>query len=150
MKTKSHLWLCLLAAGLGFVPTGAAQAPVRSVAFDLDGDRDGVVTVEELTAVLLERWSRADRDGDGQVSAEEFAAARAAVSGAQATHAELPAMLPGDDDEDGVLTRAEMERVITSMAQRFDADGDGKFSPEELSYGMLALRGSLLGPATRR
>jgi Ca2+-binding EF-hand superfamily protein len=142
--------LCLIAAVLGFVSTASAQKHVPSLAFTLDGNRDGVVTLDEFAAVLLARWARADSDGDGNVTTEEFAAARAAIVGALVGRPDLPAQLPGDEDEDGALNRTELEHLVTSMAQRIDADQDAELSAEELSYGMMALRGSLFGPAAKR
>ena len=43
---------------------------------DLDTNGDGVLSVEEMQAPMLERFQSADTDGDGNLSADELNAAR--------------------------------------------------------------------------
>ncbi len=75
-------------------------------------------------------FSELDANGDGEVSAEEFEAFRAAK------------FAEADTNGDGVLSPEEMiarmeaqrvEKMRTRMLERFDTDGNGTISPEEMA-----------------
>jgi len=89
-----------LAFGPGFGPRGGEEFTFETL--DLDGN--GQVTREEMQAFGLQRFSKADTDGDGVLSEAELVAA------AQARAAER----------------------VTKMVERFDKNGDGALSPEEM------------------
>ncbi|QLQ19677.1 MAG: hypothetical protein HZT43_15120 [Exiguobacterium profundum] len=85
--------------GLGFEENFAA----------IDTDKDGRITMEEITVWRSARVGSMDANADGKLSAEELAAGRIADMTAriQARTAEMVAMM--DADGDGLLSAAEME-----------------------------------------
>lgn len=75
-------------------------------------------------------FAELDTNGDGQISAEEFAAFRTAK------------FADADTNKDGALSPEEMiahmeaqraENMKTRMLERFDADKNGTISPEEMA-----------------
>jgi len=97
--------------------------------FDANGD--GAVTEVEVPGEVWTKVSRADADGNGQVSAEEFAA----------THGPKPeGDRPGpaamfkkfDANGDGKLTQDEVPADLWAKLQAGDANGDGAITADEL------------------
>lgn len=83
-------------------------------------------------------FSRADKDGDGKVTAAELA-----------PRAEKRFMRL-DADKDGVVTRAEVETWLAAIMERrrdrimegLDADGDGRITAAELKASLESLAGA--------
>lgn len=113
---------------------------------DLDANDDGVLTVEEMQAPMLERFKTADTDGDGALSADELNAARPEKGegkrfggGKFGEHggdrgdraAKMIANL--DADGDGLLSLEELSAnpQPAKMFEKIDANGDGTISQEE-------------------
>ncbi|WP_421852404.1 EF-hand domain-containing protein [Oricola sp.] len=70
-----------------------------------DADEDGVITYEEFSAVGVGRFTDADANGDGNISADEIVAA---------------------------MERERVQRRAERMIKRFDANEDGVVSLEEI------------------
>jgi len=103
--------LALLGAALVAVPAALAQdMPARGMAGALGMDP---------AALEARMFEMLDTDGDGVVSAEEWAARREVMRGA------------------GPLLRAE------AIIERFDADGDGGLNAEELAAALTEMRGEM-------
>ena len=117
---------------------------------DLDTNGDGVLSVEEMQAPMLERFQSADTDGDGNLSADELNAARPEKGegkrfggGKFGKHggehggdrgdraAKMIAKL--DSDGDGLLSLEELSAnpKPAQMFEKIDANGDGAISQEE-------------------
>ncbi|MHA6346231.1 EF-hand domain-containing protein [Roseivivax sp. CAU 1761] len=100
----------------------------------LDANGDGTVSAEEFADPAAARFAAADADGDGELTAAEMAAAaetrREARRAARiARHIERL-----DSDGNGTLSLAEIQapRDRGALFERLDSDGDGALSAEEL------------------
>ncbi len=95
-------------------------------AAELDVDRDGVLTLEEVRTEVQRAVDGFDANADGTLTDAELdggARVRSAVSGFLRGHrAEL------DTDEDGLITSEEVVAVFESFHRRHDSDDDGAFS----------------------
>jgi Ca2+-binding EF-hand superfamily protein len=106
----------------------------------LDADRDGKLAADELTGRRGVFLAEADRDKDGVVAFDEFAAAPRARFAA-AIAAEFKAM---DANGDGKLTRA--EHAAASKQPRLlllgDANRDGALTKDEVAAAFAARAGT--------
>lgn len=103
-------------------------------AFDTDGD--GFVTAEEFAAGHQKRRFGADAvdtDKDGTISREEFV-----QSGRERREARFKQL---DTNNDGKLSQDEMANRSTAMFRAMDSNGDGRISPDEMGRrGMKEMR----------
>ena len=147
---KKPLKLALAAAGLavvGVAATGAAvygkaQRGVSPEKIDrifemLDADGDGAISREEAANARAMRLRSGDLNGDGGLSLEEMKAA--AVAKAEKRAERMFSRL--DANGDGVVGETEIanarsrhhgEKRIGRMFKRFDADGDGRITRDEI------------------
>lgn len=110
------------AIALSTTVTTAHGNPEKLLAqFDLN--QDGQIGLDEVQLVHSERFSAADSDGNGVLTAAELQAAKAAEHQERLTqHFDKL-----DSDADGVLTEAE----LPLQGVRLDSDGDGAITVEE-------------------
>ncbi len=73
MNRKKTLVLCIAVAAGGFALDAAARPPEFS---DIDGDKDGRISLSEFQAKHAKRFARLDTDSDGYLSETELAEAR--------------------------------------------------------------------------
>lgn len=153
--------LALLPASALPAAAATTAAPAARIIERLDADRDGAVHRAEFLDHAAKRFAAADGDGDGVLTAAEFAAAakprherranrilaRLDRDGdARASLAETARagrigrrFERADADRDGLLTAAEIAaaaerhgaRRIERLVRRADADGDGRVSKSE-------------------
>ena len=116
----------------GFLP---GLAPLQT--YDTDGD--GTITEAEIEARRAERFTAADANGDGALSAEELIAMEEAIrEEVRQTHATAQAtaaITRMDDNGDGLLQAEELEARAPQIAPIFDeldTDNSGGISRAEL------------------
>ena len=98
---------------------------------DLDANKDGQVTQQEMEAHRTARFSEADTDGDGQLSLEEMQAAAQKKASDRVTR-----MFENNDaNKDGFLNQDELPkpRRADKMFDRMDADNSGGISEQEFA-----------------
>jgi Ca2+-binding EF-hand superfamily protein len=112
-------------------PGGPGEAGGGAFFKMTDKNGDGKITADEAG----ERWERlgkADKDADGSVSREEFAAVMrgAAGPGGKPNPQEFFAKM--DKDGNGGITEDEAPAEVWSRMSKADANADGKVTPEEM------------------
>ncbi|MCV2893008.1 EF-hand domain-containing protein [Lentibacter sp. XHP0401] len=100
----------------------------------LDTNKDGKLSLEEMQAGPAARFAEGDTNGDGKISADEAKAA-----GSKRAEKRFAKMLERHDaDKDGALSMDELkdtERQAkhAKMFEKLDADEDGFLSKDELA-----------------
>lgn len=137
-----------LAAVLLTLSAGAALAQGAPGA-RADANGDGKVSLAEFKAARVAMMMKADANRDGKLSRAELEAGRAAMrqgagAGSQGGQGGgRIGMMFGmmDANNDGFLTRPEIEKMVERRFQRSDVNGDGSLSASELA----AMRNSAMG-----
>ena len=139
----------LIATGAILLLAGPALAAPKGAAA-LDANGDGKVTLAEFQAGRGgQMMERLDANKDGKLSRDEFSAMRKAKAKAKAktkTEASAPATAKAgkgadrmwsrvDADNDGFLSRGEMDGLMAHRFKRMDADNDGALTMTELKTG---------------
>lgn len=132
---KNVTFIALVLAGASVIGAGAALAKPggghgpRASFEELDVNSDGEVTQAEMESLRARHFAAADSDGDGLLSLEEMTA-RAAERGAKRAERMLERF---DANGDGALSADEMPspRNPDKRFSRLDADGSGGISKEE-------------------
>lgn len=149
-KSDILLIVSTVLIGTAAVATSAAPRGERAaISFtEMDINSDGLLTLEDLTAMRDARFAELDANGDGAVSRDEFAAH--AINEAQARGLRRFDQL--DVDGDGMLSPDAFEARQRSpgprLIERFDANGDGGLSEDEFDAArerMAEMRGRWQG-----
>ncbi|MBD8893997.1 EF-hand domain-containing protein [Roseibium litorale] len=90
-----------------------------------DQNSDGVITQDEVNAVIEARFKAGDKDGNGSVTLDEFSEAVLAESKPM----QVRVFQRLDRDGDGTVTTEEFDRATDRMFSRLDRDGDGVLAP---------------------
>jgi Ca2+-binding EF-hand superfamily protein len=144
MKLRSFLMVAGLAGSVGTIavlasavaeaakPPVGGEAPNRAMMLlqRFDTNADGIISAEEIKAAQADRLKAMDANGDGKVSADEL------IAWQQQRRAEF--MLKRmDRNHDGVVDAADFQiagsREATMLLARFDTNGDGQLSGDELA-----------------
>ncbi|MEO7100921.1 MAG: EF-hand domain-containing protein [Luteolibacter sp.] len=144
MKTYRIQWiLALIASTSAFAQKPGNRGnrrppPVPPLFAVLDADHDGILSEAEIKAAS-EDLAKLDRNGDGQITAEELRmpppppkdgdVQKDPPPGGKRPVPPVIAVL--DADHDGTVSAKEMEGAPESLKE-LDKDGDGELSPEEL------------------
>jgi hypothetical protein len=155
---RSFLFLgCVLAFAVGGCDraqeaatpeTTSAPAPTPAVTDGAPGPGGfgppGDQTLDEMLERARAGFSRMDRDGDGQVTAEERQAMRAEFGGGEGRGRGRGGggmMGRADADGDGQVTLAEAEAQARARFARMDADKDGTVTVDERRAAFPRMRG---------
>ncbi len=135
-KTLALLAMSVALTGLAATATLADRkdGSMPFAKFDaLDADKDGKITAEEFAGFRAAQFAKADTNADGKLDAAELAAMHLAQMTEHAADMTAKMIERMDDDGDGFLSAAEMERGprLASIFERADADGDGAISKDE-------------------
>jgi Ca2+-binding EF-hand superfamily protein len=124
---------CALALSLGACNKAPAEQVTSEQAAPAGAEtgRGGPQTLEQSLARATARFDRMDKDGDGKVTTAEIAALRAANASEGVGNRNGGGLARADLDNDGVVTRAEVETQARERFQRMDKNGDGTVTPEE-------------------
>lgn len=123
---------------------GPRQPWILAHATELDTNKDGIISRDEIVGEAERAFGGYDRNSDGRLVESELAGrsnVRSAMGGFIRGHAkEL------DRDNDGVVTRRETVDTATRMFSKIDRDNDGKLTKAEQE----ASRQTVDEPAGRR
>lgn len=107
------------------------RMPWLAAHFDeLDANKDGILTAEELKAEVDRVFKLFDKNGDGKLTKDEYDVPRpdvkSPIAGFIRAHAEEI-----DANRDGVITREEVQAVMSRMFEKADRKRTGKITREE-------------------
>ncbi len=101
---------------------------------EVDANKDGKITQEEIAAHFKARFDAADTDKDGTLSAEEMAAQMQVKQAEKLNKRAKHMIVDRDADNDGKLSFEEMQsKRADRMFNRVDANEDGAISAEEFA-----------------
>lgn len=101
----------------------------------IDADKDGRLTPQEVQTWLAARFAAVDTDKNGSVSLDEAKSMRPGRAGAEGK----PRRTAGlemrfralDADSDGAVTLEEVQPAVAAIFRALDANGDGVITQEE-------------------
>lgn len=133
-------------AAIAFALTAGAATAQGAPGARMDGNSDGKVTLAEFTNARVAMMMRADANKDGKLSKAEFEAGMATMrqgAGQGQGGGGRAGMMFGmiDANNDGFLTRPEIEKMVQRRFGRIDVNGDGALSSSE----MAAMRSGGMG-----
>jgi Ca2+-binding EF-hand superfamily protein len=104
----------------------------------MDGNGDGKISRQEHAAGARKMFETMDADGNGIVTAAEMDAAQPQIKSSKPTAGELTSadkIKAVDQDQDGVLTRAEHAAATRIMFEKMDVNRDEALSADEMAAG---------------
>ncbi len=118
---------------IGLIAPAAAQLRERPIGEDwfsrADANHDGVVTRAEYQAYRLDLFGRLDRNGDAMVSPADFP--RLASAGPKLYRRLTQVLEEADRNNDGAVSREELNASPMRFFERLDTDHDGKVTAAE-------------------
>lgn len=95
---------------------------------NLDANKDGKVTADEMSERHADLIANADQDGDGALTKEEMKAYH------KAKREERRAKHNPDKNNDGVIDRTEFINAAQERFDKMDKNGDGVISEDEKKH----------------
>jgi Ca2+-binding EF-hand superfamily protein len=141
IATSSKSWIAtVLFAAVSFIamPASAQETDVESAMHwfdDMDNDRDGAITAEEIITIESRQARRMDADGDGRLTLEEF---NFGIPADRTDVIERRTRRFGvmDTDLDGFVTAAESKAFAERVIVEADQDGDARVTRAEFEAGV--------------
>lgn len=129
------------ARGYGDGERGPRGAGMEKMFEQIDADKDGKITKDEMDAFRAARFAAVDTDSDGKLSQEELGAAR----DARRLERQQQMVERLDQNDDGLLSAEELaaagpKRGPEAMFDRLDADNDGALTLEEMQQARGGMR----------
>ncbi len=106
----------------------AHQAHAQERFASKDSNGDGLLQRSELARMPDEFFTKLDTNKDGALSKDETTAMKNHFGRGGEERAKR---LPGDENQDGVVTKAEATAGAEKWAKKIDANGDGNLTKEE-------------------
>ena len=108
-----------------------------------DRNGDGLIMEDDILSAQRERFLRADRDGSGNLSPEEFTLQRESTPrqrGPGGRRGNAQNFMALDRNEDGLLSLEEFADPALRRFDRSDRNRDGRITREEFSEAMPSRR----------
>lgn len=137
LHRASLITLAPLAAVLIGPPASAQRLGGGDHFVDADANGDGVITREEFAAARARSFDKLDRDGDGVIRKSDFS--RLARFKPEAAQRLQRLIDTADTNRDGRVTREEFIAGPAPMFDRADTNGDGVISKAEAEAARSAL-----------
>jgi Ca2+-binding EF-hand superfamily protein len=127
--------------GAGFPMAKGGKGDPREFFKQLDANKDGKITKDEMPERMRDNFARMDANGDGSVSAEEFAQIGRQFGGKAPPGAPQPGGAPpqGRPNAGGAMSRSDVEALF----DRTDSNSDGKLTKDEIPEERPGMRGIL-------
>ena len=122
--------------GMGFLARGQFGLMAMEVFESIDADGDGKLIQAEIDKVRNDRHAANDTDGDGNLTLDEFAG----IWHETTRPLTVRAFQMLDTDGNAVITRAEYDRPLAKVVERFDRNADGALSPTDRWHHRQGLR----------
>ena len=110
------------------VPPLLLAAGYAHAAPKADSNGDGVVSLAEFQARARDNQGKFDADKDGRISLSEWLARPAAKKGKRDQQKQFSRL---DQNKDGAIDVAEIDRISARRFNRIDSDGNGSLSKQE-------------------
>ena len=110
--------------GMGFPGKGPLAVSAMEMFDAIDSDADGRLTQTEIDRFRNDRHAAHDANGDGSLGIEEFAGLWQEIT----RPLTVRAFQLLDTNGDAVVTRAEYDRPLDGIVERFDHNRDGGLS----------------------
>jgi len=121
-------------------PAAPKHAQLAERRFDeLDGNHDGIITLNEYVAAAVAKFKKMDVAGTGRVTADAIANSPQAHERAEHVAARVAKRL--DANGDGVVSRDEFLAAARQRFAKMDANGDGFISADEIGQRHWARNG---------
>jgi Ca2+-binding EF-hand superfamily protein len=112
-------------AGQTTPPAEGAPGGRGGMMMRADTNGDGKISREEFLAASEQRFTRMDKNSDGFITADEL--------GEMASRGPGGGVMAADADHDGKVSHAEFIALATTRFAKLDANGDGQITPDEMS-----------------
>jgi Ca2+-binding EF-hand superfamily protein len=107
----------------------AAMERIDNIFNQIDANKDGTITLDEITAVVDARFDKVDANHDGVIDRSELES----YLGRRAPAPRIDAVLKHfDSNGDGKIAKAEVEGLAKKVFAVFDRQDDGKVTKEDV------------------
>jgi EF hand len=108
----------------GFMQGRGGREMMQKLLLDVDADKSGSVTQDEVNTFRTAKVSAADTSKDGALNLDEFSVAYNELMRARM----VDAFQSFDEDGNGSITTAELDTRFGTIVARMDRNGDGVLS----------------------